>query len=389
MFGWFAGRRKGNRGQLVRAQSFDRVVDKGVIKEETKKLWDCVSLSRSQFKDHYVGTIRNVAVYMQDKEAFSEALKNAASALQGTMMIRLPRDRSREEGAQVEQLWKYAMFLSHLLREASKVNRSWYDSNLNKLLPVSSSLWLLDDDEKCLYEVSRAVNGNVCFIDSSAEDVITPEKQDENDSSLEQIKNKIVSSSRDSKSKQDATGDIGVVRQHNLFEGMNESDESVGVVDSAKTVVRIGSTGNSRVVKTPGRSVENTGKKPKVKKQSKLIGKQRESTAHNKEGVGESVGVKKTKKSDIKDDVKIPSDSSESVFDIADFERWIETNANWEYTETGGKAFPYQSTLQKYINRKKLSLKASQLLAILKKTGYQRIELDNALCVSLPENERV
>ncbi len=187
-----------SQGNLLAVVDFP--VNAKEVSEYTNTLWGSVSISRSQFEGHYVQTIRNVAAYMQAPEQLSSALKAASEAVRGTMLLKLPYNRSREEGGRYEQLWKYVMFCCHMLKGAGEVQRRFYTAdgkrvlipnlgkqsgylyddggsnarylvfhNISALLPECSIEWILRDQERGMVEISRAAFGLECFINSSAE----------------------------------------------------------------------------------------------------------------------------------------------------------------------------------------------------------------------------
>jgi len=341
--------------------SFDKVVDKNMIKQQTEIIWRCVSMSRSQFKDHYIGTIKNIAVFMQDEVAFGKALQNATHALQGTMMVKLPYDRPREQGAKHEQLWKYAMFVCHLLREASKLNRRWIDSkgtrilfvdlsqpnlqyddsdthkgigmmsNLNQMLPESSSTWLLEDDEKCLVEVTRAASGYRCFIDGKQ--VVTKEQKNPEDEMLSKVKNRI---------------------------SVTDIDISTGEVveKESKTKPDDSGAGNRKKI--------NAVEPKKRRKRSKAV---------------------KTSNSEQAD---LFAQKEEIQLSVSEFEEYIEGKIEWKHLADGTKSFPYQSTIQMYLNYKnRKNSSTTEFYKELEKSGYKVIELENKQFVVTPEDSRV
>lgn len=193
---WFGGNNvRFSTEHLARVVEFP--VNKKQISEHTTVLWSSVSISRSQFEEHYIQTIRNVGTYMQDPDALSEVLRKASEAVRGTMLLKLPYNRSREEGGKYEQMWKYTMFCCHMLQGAGALSRRFYDCegkrvlvmpnsregrvvyyddggdnaryllahNVSALLPDCSVEWLLRDRERGMVEVSRAAMGLDCFID--------------------------------------------------------------------------------------------------------------------------------------------------------------------------------------------------------------------------------
>ena len=141
-------------------------------------LWSCVSISRTQFDLHYRFAIKRFALYLQSTQRLHQALHESRSALQDSLIIRLPVNRDREEAARHEQLWKFTAFLQPLLTEAARCDRHWYDANgqetasferavcyaddatpanavklcfmLPQFLHPISADWLLCDDQRCL-----------------------------------------------------------------------------------------------------------------------------------------------------------------------------------------------------------------------------------------------
>lgn len=193
---------------LHRVEPFEGVHDSEVVSRATATAWESVSLSRSQFDELYIGTIRNVAVYMQDKNHFSPTILHAATELQSTQITKLPYKRPREEAAKHEQLWKYTLFCCHMLKGAASIDRRFYNQHgarqlypdlenpnlyfddkpckravlltqsLSSLLPGTAATWLLSDDERCLEEILNAVLGLPCFIDTQTP-IETPIRQPE------------------------------------------------------------------------------------------------------------------------------------------------------------------------------------------------------------------
>lgn len=184
--------------RLMRVAPFETVSDSTVVNDSVANIWESVSISRSQFDELYVGTIRNIAFYMQDKKLFNQTLSQAATELQSTLITKLPYQRPREEAAKYEQLWKYTLVCCHLFKGAAGLNRRFYNRNgarilypgfqsedvyfdsgpceravllsqsLQAIIPKTASVWLLQDDERCLREINNAVFGLPCFIDKAA-----------------------------------------------------------------------------------------------------------------------------------------------------------------------------------------------------------------------------
>ena len=382
---------------------FSRVIDKKHLKIETQKLYQCVSISRSQFKDHYIGTIQNVAMYMQDAKAMSDALTRATDGLQKTMLARLPYDRPREEGAKVEQLWKYAMFASYMLRDAAKINRSWRDKNgkkllypdfkmkglqygevesptyannlishLKQILPQSSAEWLLHDDEKCLVEVANAASGQPCFIDGPIKKVVkeTPEVVD--------------------------TALAGKV------EIVEDKDKEVVVSKTPKAKVKKEKTEPSTVAVAPEESgddgdfIPNPSVAKKKARSSKKKRKAKTANTEKRESLGmDQMALKLNAMSETtelgKKGKKADSSSIELTdgLCVAEFEDTLKSVEEWRYTDSGQKAFPYQSTIQNYLNSKETKFKVKDFREVLKGHGYEVVVLDKKTVMTVPETENV
>jgi len=447
MFGWKFGRNKDNDDPRL-VLPFDKVVDKKVVKVETRKIWECVSVSRSQFEDHYIGTIRNIAVYIQDRDLFCVALKSAADALQGTMIVRLPYDRPREQGAKVEQLWKYAMFSSHLLREAAKLNRVWLDrkgnrvlfadfamkglqyqdsdtpssitmiGNLNQILPKSSAQWLLEDDEKCLLEVTRAAAGERCFIDSRsdvAENKTAVDKLDVNNSKLPITEKSVITLASSEEVKTGNTTDD--VATSNVDSASGADNKLVNHVadDGMETGSKVKKSQVSNNVTKNSGNINNSN--TKCDGSTGQVGENHidESGPQSMDDVitqlalysgGISETDKSVKRTTLVKTVAEPvrdaskkrgtSGSSKAVkelpktLSVKGFEAFIIDNAVWEYTDEGVKVFPWQSTIQKYFNHNNQSDVSTKVFhRELQRAGYRRQRLDNQIVCSVPEESSV
>jgi len=375
---------------------------------------------------------------MQDKEAFGQALTKAVSALQGTMIIRLPGDRSREHGASVEQLWKYTMFVCYLLREANKYNRWWLDAkgnpamvldlskirqysydtahvgytlglsyHLHSILPENSSSWLMQDDGKCMYEVNRAMDGLTCFIDDGvyqagktespaklkdrtiaskpvaskeAKSVREPETVDKTVKAVKEASPKVAVEAEADKKPATASGTSkSSVKNKSGSQSKSAVEGEKSVVDIktgklADKAVKKSSNGNSGNVKKT-----NSGRKPGVKK--KVVAKREGS--ENKDNKSARSGVK-VKQSSVKDTAVDTNEFLDWLHAV-----WLKNGGKWEYTLEGGKAFVYHSTCTAYIAEKGLKIKPNDIAKALKQEGYHSITLDGTMCIALPEIENV
>lgn len=152
------------------------------------QLWSCVSLSRTQFKTHYLTAIDRFARYFQSKDRLNTALQGAVNQLQESLISRLPHDRDREDSARFEQVWKFTCFLQPLLKESMATDRRWYNSrqqeiasfidatyyrdhsgparpsfiklNLPHLLHPVSVDWLMQDELRCVDLLYRCIDDN-------------------------------------------------------------------------------------------------------------------------------------------------------------------------------------------------------------------------------------
>jgi hypothetical protein len=150
------------------------------------QLWSCVSLSRTQFKTHYLTASNRFARYFQSQDRLNTALQSAVNQLQESLISRLPHDRDREESARFEQVWKFTCFLQPLLKEAMATDRRWYNNRqqeiasfmdaayyrdhsgpvrqsfiklnlLNFLHPFSTD-WLMQDELRCVDLLYRCID---------------------------------------------------------------------------------------------------------------------------------------------------------------------------------------------------------------------------------------
>jgi len=168
---------------------------KSEIESLQQTTWGYVAISQEQFNQHYSTLLKRAAMYSQDTKAIHEGIQNASRALAGTMINRLPYDRPREDGHQVEQLWKYTMFACHIIRRISEEPRTFYDSDERILTGMSdkavqwsatengintrwilinslpylfdevSLQWLGQDSGRALHQVLCSLHGEPCFID--------------------------------------------------------------------------------------------------------------------------------------------------------------------------------------------------------------------------------
>ena len=152
------------------------------------QLWSCVSLSRTQYKTHYLTAIDRFTRYFQSQDRLNTALQSAVNLLQESLISRLPHDRNREESARFEQVWKFTCFLQPLLKEAMTTDRRWYNNrqqeiasfidatyyrdhsgparpsfiklNLTNLLHPISVDWLMQDELRCVDLLYRCIDDN-------------------------------------------------------------------------------------------------------------------------------------------------------------------------------------------------------------------------------------
>ena len=455
---WIFGRRKDN-GDYHRVLPFKKVVDGKQVAVESEKVWKCVSLSRSQFTDHYIGLSTNVAMYMQDKEAFGKALCEARDALQSTMLVRLPTDRPREQGAKYEQLWKFTMFACYLLRGASKLNRSWHKkneekllfvdfsvkglkysdkesgyskailNNLNQLLPVSSSLWLMEDEGKCIAQINRAASGQLCFIDSVSGNGEKTKKAVSQDEPISKLlpESKVVAGSKnipdviESVSKKTSgtkTGEkTGAVEHENVAKSKS-AVKTAPIMTPKKKVVQKKATakkGAAAKKKPAGRSKakksdvgaaqsdlfefnddftldttinEESDVPPKIEGMDNVAAALGIEVNDSGYYSGTSTGIGKAT---ICDET-IPDGDQGANTQVADvlvteFTDWLDRNADWGISKCHRKTFMYQKMVQQYINVRRLDITLAEFGLRLETEGFERLYENSTQLMVVPEVE--
>lgn len=411
--------------------SFDKVVDKTQLKMDTKKIWACVSLSRSQFEDHYIGLIRNIAVYMQDKIAFSVAVSKGAEALQETMIIRLPYDRPREQGAKFEQLWKFAMFSCHLTREAARINRHWYDRtgkkqlfldlsangmrfmdaetksgmmlvcNLNQIIPSSSAEWLMQDEGRCANEIGKAAGGQLCFIDlkraGTEEKSALVTEEDLLSKKIPNIEKEIVSGSNDNTVESGSTGAVPALMQTEISDNANGKEKN-GAVKNGRTSGKEQPSVKASNRETTAKNQATTGntkntKKRRTKKAADMTKVLQASLFEEPKVQGDShiatdIGIARTDEQSTpvkSENVSLTNKGNSQEFSMDEFVGWMDINADWDITPCGRKAFPYQSSIQRYINSGRCVLPIHKIAKILTNSGYERILVNDKQLMMVPE----
>ena len=240
------------------------------------------------------------------------------------------------------------------------------------------------------WEISRAASGQLCFIDGKA--VSVDEKKESDDPVQSRVKDRIaiLDTPKNGKRNEKKTSKTIVVAPEE--DDAEVPEAPVKVIDSSgKETTKKGKTIDPETAidkeSTKAKPEKKAAPKPKTKTEAKPKSKIE----------AKSVAESKKKRSTIRNKKKVNSkqtelfaDDTEASLSVSEFEAYIKDKAKWEVIDGGVKVFPWQSTIQMYLNHKdRKGISTKEFYTELEKVGYQMREHDNKHYVAAPEVENV